>query len=84
MMGMYGFPVIGGGWLYGVPAAVVVVLAAVLLMRLLSRRPHSGHHPAVDRNAGSSTAIQILEERYARGEIRAEEYQERLKTLGSP
>jgi len=54
----------------------LIVLAVVLVARALSRPSH----PAV-----SLSAQQILAERFARGEIDAEEYQARLRILnGEP
>ena len=71
----------GGIWVGGLGILVnllflgLVVLAVVLLVRALSRPGH----PA------ASSAHQILAERFARGEIDAEEYQARLRVLnGEP
>lgn len=73
--GMAGFGM-GGWWLLMVTG---VVLLVVLLVRLLvagrSRGP-GGDVPA------RSAARRLLDERYARGELTGEEYQERVRTLG--
>lgn len=50
----------------------LIVLAVVLVVRSLSRP---------GRPAAPSSAHQILAERFARGEIDAEEYQARLRVL---
>jgi putative membrane protein len=80
----YGPHMWGGGWwmLLG-PLTMILFLAAivalvVLLVRWLVRaRPGgSGVQPA------AKTPLQILQERFARGEIDKEEFEERRRTLG--
>ena len=65
----------GGGWLL----MGLVPVGAILLLGWLAwavlRRPFGSHGDA----APSSSARQILDERYARGEVTREEY-ERVKT----
>jgi putative membrane protein len=57
---------------------VVLVAAVVLLLRWLGGPPHAhGPYPP----AGKS-AIDILKERFARGEIDKQEFEDRRKTLG--
>jgi putative membrane protein len=56
---------------------VLVVVAAVVLVRLLGPRDEPG---AGDRPAGRS-AMEILQERFARGEIDEEEFQRRRAAL---
>ena len=71
----------GSGWLFGALIAVGVVLLIVLLVRLsgagLTRDGREEQHMR-----GSSTARQLLDERYARGDLTTEEYQERVRILG--
>jgi putative membrane protein len=80
----YGHPMWGGGWhawFFGpmmmiVFLAVVVVLV-VLLVRWLGGAGHAAPpHPAV------KTPLDILKERFARGEIDKEELEERRRVLG--
>ncbi|WP_374573330.1 SHOCT domain-containing protein [Phenylobacterium sp.] len=74
MMG-YGWP---GGWFMlanNLFWLVVLAVAAVLIWRAISS-PSQGGGPA------RSSALHILEERYARGEIQREEYLEKKKDLG--
>ena len=62
---------------------VLVVLVAVVLSLFMSRR-HLWRHYAGDspwRPAGSSEAMRILNERFAKGEIDAEEYKVRKELL---
>ncbi len=64
----------GGGWmwLWGTLMMLswVVIIAAAVWFIMRSRT-----------DSRSSRAREILEERYARGEISTEEYRERLRTL---
>ena len=67
-------------WLFGLILVVGLVLLAVLLVRTLAggtgSRPSGGAGPA-----SANRAREILDERYARGEVSTEEYQERLRAL---
>jgi putative membrane protein len=68
----------GWGWVGGLVSGVfwiaIIVLAVVLLRRELP------HLHAGDRR-GSSPALRLLEERYARGEIDREEFLHRREVL---
>lgn len=77
----------GGGW-YGMifgPLMMILVLAAVIAVAVLLVRwlggPWQGtvppHHAAPGR-----TPLDILKERFARGEIDKEEFEERRRVLG--
>lgn len=78
MMGHMGDGMFGGGW--GMGFGVLMMLAWVafwalvvwLVVALLRRRP---------AKESASPALRILEERYARGEISHEEFQERREVL---
>jgi putative membrane protein len=75
----------GGAIMMVVMLAVLalIVVGIILLFRGLSRQDHvqpsppQGPPPA----PGSKTAIQVLEERYARGEIDREEFVQRRQDL---
>ena len=75
----------GWGWLLVVLLVVGVVLVVVVLLRRgrTDRTPDLRGHGdrALDPDPGTPQAEQILAERYARGEIDAEEYEERLRRL---
>lgn len=77
MMDFNGFWM-GWMWVFWILLIVGVILLIVLLARLagggLERRNGS-------RYAGGSRAREILQERYARGELTTEEYRERLRIL---
>jgi putative membrane protein len=73
----------GGPWMFIGPLMMIVFLAAivaviVLVVRWLGGPGHgTGQHPASGR-----TPLDILKERFARGEIDKEEYEERRRLLG--
>ena len=68
-------------WLLLIIGVVLLVLAAVRVLGGGVTRP-----PSDQRDAGSprarSRARELLDERYARGDITTEEYRERLAALG--
>ncbi len=79
MMGGYGYGW-GGGWGFGVIGMVLwwilIVLGIVLLTRwLLSGSPRRGEQ------GSTGHALEILKERYARGEIDKQEYEEKKRDL---
>lgn len=80
--GGFGFGMIWP-WLFGLLLVAGIVLLITLAVRSIGGRTGDtpGQYPAV----GSPTAgqaRQILAERYARGELTTEEYQERLRNIG--
>ncbi|WP_246021455.1 SHOCT domain-containing protein [Arthrobacter echini] len=83
MMNGGGMGGMGLMWIFGLLMLVgVIVLIVVLVKALSGRSPNTVGH---DNNRGPVTgpgrARQILEERYARGELSTEEYRERLRIL---
>jgi len=87
MWGNYGYGaypgMMGGGWWMAVHGLIwlafliVVIVAAVAVVRYLWR---VGGSSGTGGPAGS--ALRILEERYARGEIDREEFLQRRRDLG--
>lgn len=73
MMWGYGFAMM----LFGLLVVVGLVFLGLALIRGLSGRTRPATQPAPPR----ATGRQILDERYARGEVTTEEYQERLRGL---
>lgn len=71
-----------GGWLaMGVVLLIfwgLVIAGVVLLVRLVGHRHEATHEPV-----GPTAALRILEERFARGEIDADEYSRRRQLLSS-
>jgi putative membrane protein len=73
----YGYGGAGMGWMMaanGVFWLIILVVAAVLLYRLARPHPHSLP------GAGGS-ALDVLHERYVRGEIDRDEYLQKKKDL---
>ncbi len=72
-------------WLFGLLLLIGVVLLVVLAVRVAGggiTRNTDGQSPARDRHQSHSRAREILDERYARGELTTEEYRDRLNALG--
>lgn len=86
MMGGYGSGM-GWAWMYWLLLIVgVLLLAALGIWFFSASRRRSGSTGSPDSSgaglAGSGgTPREILDERFARGELTAEEYHERLRTL---
>lgn len=78
---MYGIGM-GDGWLFGVLIAAGVVLLIILLVRLLGGGMERDRRGEQNMPRQSSSARQLLDERYARGDLTTEEYQERIRVLG--
>lgn len=77
--GAFPFFLLGAGFRLIFVAAVVVGI--VYLVRGISRRGWSGRS-GPDEAGRHETALDILEKRYARGEITKEQFEEMKRTLG--
>lgn len=74
----------GGGWMMGIGMLLfwgVIIFAVFLLARGAARRTGGTGADAAPRDR---TAIDILRERYARGEIDKREFEEKLADLERP
>jgi putative membrane protein len=78
MMGYGGYGM-GFGWIFMILFWVVLIVLAVGVIRWLGSGPSHLHMPPTPP-AGKS-ALDILRERYARGEIEREEFQQRKRDL---
>lgn len=83
---MYGNGMGGAAWfwLFGfIGLALLIVVAIRALGGGISRGsgPDTNTSPG-DRQPETSRARQLLDERYARGELNTEEYRERIQALG--
>lgn len=75
-MGTFGIWAPGFGWLFMLLFLGLLILGVSALIRWLPGEPSS-------RDATTQKgALQILEERYARGEIEREEFEQKKRDLG--
>ncbi len=63
-----------GAWILGILFLALMVLAALALIRYISRPT---------RHDSGGSAFDILKTRYARGEINKQEFEEKKKDLGA-
>lgn len=64
-------------WVFPILMIVVMVAACVFMMRFVMGHGHSHRND-------TSSAVQLLNERFARGEIPKEEYEDKRATLARP
>ncbi len=73
----------GGGWMMFGPLMMIVFVAAiVLVVVLMVRWLGAPGHGAAPHPPPGKTPVDILKERFARGEIDKEEFEERRRVLG--
>ncbi len=70
----------GGGWMYFGPLMMIVVVAAIVVVVVLMVRWLGGTGHA--HSPPGRTPLDIRKERFARGEIDKEEFEERRRVLG--
>lgn len=82
----YGTHMWGGGygWFFGPIMMIVFIAVTVVVIVLIVRWLGATGHPMSHQAYGppGKTPLDILKERYARGEIDKEEFEERRKVLG--
>jgi len=71
-----GYGWIGFGWIFMVLFWVLIILGIVALLRWLGAGGNGR------RDASRKTPLEILQARYARGEIEREEYEQKRRDLG--
>ena len=83
MMNGGGMGGMGLMWIFGLLTLVGVIVLVVVLVKAFTGRSSNPGGPATGRGSGvgPGRGREILEERYARGELSTEEYRERLRTL---
>lgn len=71
-----------GGWLWGVIMLVfwLLVLTGIALLIVWAVRQF-GHGGPTSTGGGTSRALEILQERYARGEITREQYEQMRRDI---
>ncbi len=70
------------GWFFGPIMMIVFIAVAVVVVVLLVRWLGGPGHGAVPYHPPGKTPLDILKERFARGEIDKEEFEERRRALG--
>lgn len=77
MMGGFGYGMAGGfGWIFMILWWVLIVVGIVALVKWMGTPSDAG-----GRSSGGGKALDILKERYARGEIDEQEYRKRKQDL---
>jgi len=71
----------GGWWMFLGPIWMIVVIGAIVAVVVLVVRWLGGSGPSAPVNGPARTPIDILKERFARGEIEKEEFEERRRLL---
>lgn len=83
MMWGYGMDMGWWMWLWGLLLLVGIALLVIVAVRLFAGgRSHGDPYGPPGPSGSRSGAHQILDERFARGELTAEQYREKLKVLG--
>ncbi|MDH3662589.1 MAG: SHOCT domain-containing protein [Alphaproteobacteria bacterium] len=80
----YGPHMMWGGW-YGMfmgPLMMIIFIAVVVVLVVLAVRWLGSGHGASQPLSPTKTPLDILKERFARGEIDKEEFEERRRVLG--
>lgn len=71
----------GGGWMFLGPLMMIVFIVAIVAAVVLIFRWLGGGHGAAPPTTPGRTPLDILKERFARGEIDKEEFEERRRVL---
>ncbi len=84
MMGYYGWGMGAFGWIGMILFWILIILGIIYLARTLELGKGSGAGRSESSTDSSrDAALEILRERYARGEIDREEYEQRRRDLAS-
>ena len=70
------------GWFFGPIMMIVFIAVTVIVVVLLVRWLGAPSHGPAWRGPPGKTPLDILKERFARGEIDKQEFEERRRTLG--
>tara|TARA_R110002072_G_scaffold4504_8_gene31319 strand:- start:1111 stop:1443 length:333 start_codon:yes stop_codon:yes gene_type:complete len=81
----HGPHMMGGGWFMGPIMMIVFLAVAVIVVMLIVRWMSGSNHGHTQIHAAppTRTAVDILKDRFARGEIDKEEFEERRRILES-
>ncbi len=78
---MWGYGNMGWAWGYGLLALAGVAVLIYVVVRLVANKSESTYDRSAPSLAEPSGAKRILEERFARGELTAEQYREQRQLL---
>ena len=78
---MWGNGSMGWSWGFGLLAIAGVAVLIYVIVRFLSNKSGSADTRFAPRQADSISAKRILEERFARGELTAEQLRDQLRVL---
>lgn len=78
---MWGNGSMGWSWGFGLLAIAGVAVLIYVIVRFLSNKSASDDTRSAPRQADSASARRILEERFARGELTAEQLRDQLRVL---
>lgn len=67
---------------FGVLILVGITLLIIWLVRVMSHRDEQSGGGGIGSHSGTATACDIAKQRYARGEIDREQYEEICRTVG--
>jgi putative membrane protein len=68
---MYGFGMYGGWWILGMGMMVLFLIAIILLVIWVARRLYPRQ-----MTSGHDQALEVLQQRYAKGELNVAEYRQ--------
>lgn len=73
----------GGGWMFFGPLMMIIFIALIIgIVVLIVRWLGGAGHAAAPQPPSGKTPLDILNERFARGEIDKDDFEERRRTLG--
>ncbi len=78
----YGPHMWDGGWFFGPIMLIVFIAVAVVVVVLLVRWLGGPGHGGAIHGPPGKTPLDVLKERFARGEIDKDEFEERRRVLG--
>jgi putative membrane protein len=80
---MWGDRAMGCSWGFGLLTVVGIAILVYVIIRLSTRSAERGpSSPPLAAPSDLTSARQILDERFARGELTAEQYRDQIRVLG--
>ncbi|MDJ0379122.1 SHOCT domain-containing protein [Cryobacterium sp. PH31-L1] len=79
---MWGTGSMGWSWGFGLLAVAGIAILVYLVIRLSTKNGGSDPASSLTASPGPTSARKILDERFARGELTAEQYRDQIRVLG--